>query len=71
MTSVARTGRRQNVLQDLPLPLCVLRAGALKRNIVRFQRYADSSGVLLCPHAKTTMSPALFGRQPLRGMLGG
>jgi D-serine dehydratase len=54
----------QNVLrEDLPLPLCVLRGGALERNITRFQRFSEASGVLLCPHAKTAMSPALFGRQ--------
>ena len=29
----------------------------------RFQRFREARGVLLCPHAKTSMSPALFGRQ--------
>jgi D-serine dehydratase len=53
-----------NVLrEDLPLPVCVLRSGVLERNIARFQRFSEASGVLLCPHAKTSMSPALFGRQ--------
>jgi D-serine dehydratase len=53
-----------NVLrEDLPLPVCVLRSGALERNIARFQQFSEASGVLLCPHAKTSMSPALFGRQ--------
>ena len=65
------TASHQNVLrEDLPLPLCVLRAGALERNITRFQRYTESSGVLLCPHAKTAMSPALFGRQLAAGCWG-
>ena len=56
--------------EDLPLPLCVLRDAALERNIARFQRYAEESGVLLSPHAKTTMSPALFGRQLAAGCWG-
>ncbi len=53
-----------NVLrEDLPLPLCVLRGGAVERNLARFQHFSEARGVLLCPHAKTSMSPALFGRQ--------
>jgi D-serine dehydratase len=60
-----------NVLrEDLRLPLCVLRAGAVDRNIARFQRFTESSGVLLCPHAKTAMAPALFGRQLAVGCWG-
>ena len=60
-----------NVLrEDLPLPLCVLRAGALERNIARFQEFSDASGVLLCPHAKTSMTPALFRRQLAAGCWG-
>lgn len=65
------TATDKNVLrEDLPLPLCVLRAGALERNVARFQRYTESAGVLLCPHAKTAMSPALFGRQLAAGCWG-
>jgi D-serine dehydratase len=60
-----------NVLrEEVPLPACVLRDGALERNIVEFQRYADARGVLLCPHAKTAMAPALFGRQLAAGCWG-
>lgn len=60
-----------NVLrEDLPLPLCVLRAGALERNLARFQEFSDASGVLLCPHAKTSMAPALFRRQLAAGCWG-
>jgi D-serine dehydratase len=60
-----------NVLrEDLPLPLCVLRGGALERNIARFQEFSDASGVLLCPHAKTSMTPALFRRQLAAGCWG-
>ena len=60
-----------NVLrEDLPLPLCVLRGGALERNITRFQEFSDANGVLLCPHAKTSMTPALFRRQLAAGCWG-
>jgi D-serine dehydratase len=61
----------QNVLrEEVRLPLCVLREGAVERNIARFQRFIDERGVLLCPHAKTAMSPALFGRQLAAGCWG-
>ncbi|HEY0717962.1 MAG TPA: hypothetical protein VGD68_10130 [Streptosporangiaceae bacterium] len=60
-----------NVLrEDLPLPVCVLRASALARNLVRFQQFSEAAGVLLCPHAKTTMAPALFRRQLAAGSWG-
>ena len=60
-----------NVLREnLPLPLCVLRAAALERNLARFQRFSEEAGVLLCPHTKTSMSPALFGRQLAAGAWG-
>ena len=63
--------RQQNVLgEHVRLPACVLRDGAVERNIARFQLYAESRGVLLCPHAKTTMSPALFGGQLAAGCWG-
>ncbi len=53
-----------NILrEDLPLPVCVLRASVLERNLTRFQQFSEAAGVLLCPHAKTTMAPALFRRQ--------
>ena len=71
MTVPTRTASPRNVLrEDLPLPLCVLRAGALERNIARFQEFSDASGVLLCPHAKTSMAPALFRRQLAAGCWG-
>ncbi len=60
-----------NVLrEEVRLPACVLRDETVQRNITRFQRLADSCGVLLCPHAKTTMAPALFGRQLAAGCWG-
>ena len=69
--NASMTTSRPNVLREhVRLPACVLRDGAVERNIARFQLYAGSRGVLLCPHAKTTMSPALFGRQLAAGCWG-
>src|SRR5260370_4645346 len=62
--------RRTGLLEALPLPLCVLPDATPQRHIARFQRYAEDSGVLLSPPAKTTMSPALFGRQLAAGCWG-
>jgi D-serine dehydratase len=71
MIAAAGAALGWNVLrEDLPLPLCVLRGGALERNIARFQEFSDASGVLLCPHAKTSMTPALFRRQLEAGCWG-
>ena len=72
-TTLARQGHAigSNVLrEDLPLPVCVLRAARLERNLARFQRFSEEAGVLLCPHAKTSMSPALFRRQLAAGAWG-
>jgi D-serine dehydratase len=60
-----------NILrEDLPLPVCVLRASAVEHNLTRFQQFSEAAGVLLCPHAKTTMAPALFRRQLAAGSWG-
>jgi D-serine dehydratase len=53
-----------NVLRgDLPLPLAVIRQGALAGNLTWMQDFAAGHGVGLAPHGKTTMSPQLFSRQ--------
>jgi D-serine dehydratase len=53
-----------NVLHgDLPLPLAVIRRGALDGNLKWMQGFAADHGVGLAPHGKTTMSPQLFRRQ--------
>lgn len=60
-----------NILrEDLPLPVCVLRASVLERNLAEFQQFSEAAGVLLCPHAKTAMAPALFRRQLAAGSWG-
>jgi D-serine dehydratase len=53
-----------NVLRgDLPLPLAVIKHGALAGNLKWMQGFAAGHGVGLAPHGKTTMSPQLFARQ--------
>src|SRR6201996_3336333 len=61
----------QNILrEDLPLPVAVLRTSVLERNLAEFQQFSEAAGVLLCPHGKTTMAPALFRRQLAAGSWG-
>ena len=52
-----------NALADLPTPFAVLRWSALVHNAEVMGRYCDDSGVLLAPHGKTTMAPALWKLQ--------
>ncbi len=60
-----------NVLAgDLPLPLAVLRRGALAHNLAWMQRYVSERGVALAPHGKTTMSPELCAMQLEAGAWG-
>jgi D-serine dehydratase len=55
---------------DVPLPSAVLRESALRRNAESMRGFLESSGALLCPHGKTTMSPQLFERQLRDGAWG-
>lgn len=56
--------RGWNVLRgDLPLPLAVLRIETLAANSAWMSAFAREQGLLLAPHGKTTMAPALFRRQ--------
>ena len=60
-----------NVLrEDLNLPLAVLRATSLDHNVDWMSRFTKASGVQLCPHGKTTMSPQLFDLQLRAGAWG-
>lgn len=64
-------GRGWNVLAgDLPLPLAVIKAGALQHNLAWMQAFARERGLELAPHGKTTMSPQLFRRQLAAGAWG-
>lgn len=62
---LSEIGRRGwNVLRgDCPLPLAVLRTDALSGNSAWMMAFARLHGLLLAPHGKTTMAPALFQRQ--------
>jgi D-serine dehydratase len=57
-------------LDDMPVPLAVVRQQALAHNIAWMQDFATQRGVQLAPHGKTTMSPQLFRRQLEAGAWG-
>jgi D-serine dehydratase len=62
MTEVAKQG--WNILrEDLPLPVAVLKEGALLHNSEWMKSFLAKGGAYLAPHGKTTMSPALFDLQ--------
>lgn len=48
---------------NVTLPAAVLVESAMRHNLGWMQRFVDSYGLLLAPHGKTTMAPALFRRQ--------
>jgi D-serine dehydratase len=55
--------------EELPLPVCTLRDGALRANSRALPAFLAALGercgaeVVLCPHGKTSMVPELFRRQ--------
>lgn len=55
---------------DFSFPLLVLKEAALDNNIREMAAYAARAGVLLTPHAKTTMCPQIFTRQLAAGAWG-
>ncbi len=63
--------RNWNLLAgDLPAPLAVLRKSALDHNARWMRRLLDRFGLLLAPHAKTTMTPHLWAQQAANGCWG-
>lgn len=57
-----------NILnEDVCLPAAVIKKSALDNNIQWMQRYADTRGVSLAPHGKTTMTPWIFLQQQQAG----
>lgn len=68
-TRLADIGRQGwNLLaEDLPLPVCVLKADAVGRNEALMKAFLARTGAILSPHGKTTMSPQLFDRQSKAG----
>ena len=74
MTATARSSpdaaARARILdEELPLPVCTLRDAALRANSRALPAFLAALGdrcraeVVLCPHGKTSMVPALFRRQ--------
>ncbi len=56
--------------EDLSLPAAVLYEGKLAHNLQWMQTFANTYGVKLAPHGKTTMAPKLFARQMETGAWG-
>lgn len=55
---------------DTPLPAAVLRQSAIAHNVDWMGRFTALTGMHLCPHGKTSMSPQLFERQLAAGAWG-
>lgn len=63
--------KQWNVLrEDLPLPLAVIRQSSIRHNSRWMRQFLEKSGARICPHGKTTMSPALFHQQMEDGAWG-
>lgn len=56
--------------EDLPLPIAVLRKGALEQNRRWMQEFLARFDASFAPHGKTTMSPQLFAAQLQDGCWG-
>ena len=56
--------------EEVSLPAAVLLEEHLAHNLRWMQRFIDEYGLLLAPHGKTTMAPALFRRQLAGGAWG-
>ncbi|MPY97906.1 MAG: hypothetical protein GEU97_07885 [Actinophytocola sp.] len=67
LTSPARVKAAGWRLDDLWLPVVVLRERALTHNLDRFARWCREHDVDLAPHGKTTMAPQLWSAQLERG----
>lgn len=71
VTAASLAAERPSALGgDFTTPLLVLRDTALARNASAMAQWCASTGVLLAPHGKTTMAPALFERQLAAGAWG-
>lgn len=60
----------RHVLDRAHLPVMTLRESALSHNTAAMQSYVDRHGLLLAPHMKTHMAPALADRQVRAGAWG-
>lgn len=63
-------GRYSLVNEDISLPAAVILKDALDNNIAWMQHFADQHKAALCPHGKTSMTPALFKAQLEKGAWG-
>jgi D-serine deaminase-like pyridoxal phosphate-dependent protein len=68
--TVAEFLAERPTLDDFGTPLLTLDAGALEHNVATMAGWSASKGVLLAPHGKTTMAPALWRRQLAAGAWG-
>ena len=60
-----------NVLKgDVSLPVLILKDRALESNLASMASWIADEGLLLAPHGKTTMCPAIFKRQLSHGAWG-
>lgn len=56
--------------EEVCLPAALVKKTALENNNAWMQRYADTRGVSLAPHGKTTMTPWIFQAQQRAGAWG-
>lgn len=56
--------------EEVCLPAALVKKTALENNIAWMQRYADTRGVSLAPHGKTTITPWIFQAQQRAGAWG-
>jgi D-serine dehydratase len=56
-------GERNLSVDELPTPVLMIREEALNDNVAALAAWCDAQGVLLAPHAKTTMAPLVLRRQ--------
>ncbi|WP_226663545.1 amino acid deaminase [Microbulbifer aggregans] len=56
--------------EDIALPAAVIYQSRVTHNLHWMQQFANERNVLLAPHGKTTMTPALFQRQLAAGAWG-
>nr|WP_241903767.1 amino acid deaminase [Enterovibrio norvegicus] len=64
------SGQYNLLEEDISLPAAVISQAALTNNLTWMQTFADKNGVKLCPHGKTSMTPALFKQQLANGAWG-
>ncbi|MBC6451652.1 alanine racemase [Actinokineospora xionganensis] len=61
--TAAEAGRRRPDLSDFVGPVVALDGPAMEHNLATMAAWTADRGLLLAPHGKTTMAPALFARQ--------